>query len=88
MKKKQPKYVRELRQEIGREIAKKTRERRRKELAEVVAKDKVETYGDICAIFNGLSKRAKDSAVLNRIFMLARLGNRPTEIIKIMEPKK
>jgi hypothetical protein len=88
MKKKQPKYVRELKQEIGREIAKKTRERRRKEFIAVMAKDKVETYGDIWAIFNGLSKKAKDSAVAQRIFTLARLGNRPKEIVEILEPKK
>lgn len=88
MKKKQPKGVRELKQEIGREIARRTRERRQKEFAEVITKDKVETYGDICAIFDGLSKKAKDSAVLDRIFTFARLGNSPTEILKIMEPEK
>ena len=88
MKKKHPKCIRELKQEIGREIARNTRRRRREELAEVMAKDKAETYGDICAIFEGLSKRAKDSAVLDRIFTLARLGHSPKEILKVMEVKK
>jgi hypothetical protein len=88
MKKKELKAIRELKQEVNREVAKRLRKKRHEELTEVMAKDKVETYGDVDAIFYGLSKRAKDSAVLDRIFTLARLGNRPTEIIKIMEPKK
>jgi len=88
MKKSQPKYLREFKQKITREIAQKIRKRRREELLEVIAKDKVETYGDINAIFNGLSKRAKDRAVLDRIFTLVSLGKRPTEILEIMEVKK
>jgi len=88
VKKKQPKYIREFNQEIRREIARKARKRKREELAEVMTKDKAETYGDVYAIFNGLSKKAKDWAVLDRIFTLSSLGKNPTEIIKMMEPKK
>jgi len=84
--KKQPKYLRELKQDIGREIAQKTRKRRQEELAAVMAKDKAETYGDVITIFYGLSKKAKDMAVFDRIFALARIGKQPSEIIEIMEP--
>jgi len=86
--KKELKAIRELRQEINREVAKKLRKKRHEEHSVVMAKDKVETYDDIIAIFYGLSKRAKESAVFERIFELARLGKRPTEIMKIMEPIK
>jgi len=86
--KKQPKYLRELKQDIRREIAQKTRKRRQEELAAVMAKDKAETYGDICAIFEGLSKKAKDRAVFDRIISLIRIGKQPSEIIEMMEPKK
>jgi len=88
VKKKQPKAIRELKQEINREVAKNLRKKRHEEHSKVMAKDKVETYSDIVAIFDGLSKGAKDSAVLERIFTLARMGKCPTEIMKIMEPKK
>jgi hypothetical protein len=84
MKKHQPKYILELKQKIAQNI----RKRRREELSRIKAKDKVETYGDMDAIFYGLSKRAKDSAVLFRINTLAHLGKSPTEIMNIMEPKK
>jgi hypothetical protein len=88
MKKRQPKYVREFKQKIAREVAQNIRKRRREELSKVLAKDKVETYNDMDAIFYGLSKRAKDSAVLYRILTLIHLGKSPTEIMNIMEPKK
>jgi hypothetical protein len=88
MKKQQPKYVREFKQKIAREVAQNIRKRRREELAMVLTKDKVKTYGDIIAIFDGLSKKAKDSAVLCRIYTLACFEKTPTEIMKIMEPKK
>ena len=87
MKKRQPKYILEFKQKIAREIAQNTRKRRREELSKVMTKDKVETYGDIIAIFNGLSRRAKDSAVLCRIYTLATFLKSPKEIIKTMEEK-
>jgi hypothetical protein len=87
-KKYQPKRLREFKQKIAQEVAQKIRQQRREELSRLMAKDKVETYGDIIAIFNGLSRKAKDSAVLGRIYSLAKLGESPTEIMKTMEPKK
>ena len=84
MTKRQSKYIREFKQKVAQDIQK----RRREELSKVMVKKKVETFNDIIAIFNGLSKRAKDSAVLGRIYSLATFGKSPTEIIKTMEPEK
>jgi len=83
MKKRQPKYIREIKQKVAQDI----RKQRRKKFSLVMAKDRVETFDDIIAIFNGLSKRAKDSAVLARIHTLVLCKNSPNEIVKILEPK-
>jgi len=80
------KSVRELKQEITLEVARGIRKRRREEFSIVAAKSKVETYDDMVAIFYGLSRKAKDRAVLDRILLLAKCGNSPAEIIKSMEP--
>jgi len=82
------KSVRELKQKIAREIAQKIRKQHHEEFLSVIAKNKIETYNDVIAIFYGLSKKAKDRAVFDRIFFLAQCGDTPTEIIKTMEPKK
>jgi Ca2+-binding EF-hand superfamily protein len=80
--------VRKLRKEMAQELAKRTRERKKEALKQVLSKEKVETYGDIFAIFDGLSKKAVEKTALDKIFTLAHLGNSPAEIIKLMEPKK
>jgi hypothetical protein len=82
------KRIREFQQNISREINQRIRKQRREEFLRLMEKSKMETYDDVIVIFNGLSKKAKDSAVLSRIFTLARLGKSPAEIIKTMEPKK
>jgi glucosamine 6-phosphate synthetase-like amidotransferase/phosphosugar isomerase protein len=83
-KKRMQKYVHEFKQKFAQE----KRKRKHEELLAVITKNKIETYDDIIAIFNGLSRKAKDSAVLCRIYSLAKLGESPTEIIKAMVPKK
>jgi len=83
VKKRQSKYIREIKQKVALNI----RKQRREKFTLVMAKDKVETFDDIISIFNGLSKRAKDSAVLSQIHLLVRLEKSPNEIIKILEPK-
>jgi len=80
--------LREIKQKIAREVAQKIRKQRREEFSVVMAKNKIETYGDIFAIFNGLSKKAKDRAVIDKIYLLAKCGESPAEIIKTMEVKK
>jgi hypothetical protein len=87
MKQRQSKRVREFKQKIAREVTQRIRKQRHEELSRVMAKDKTETYDDIITIFYGLSKKARDSAVLGRIYSLARLGKSPTEIMKTMEVK-
>jgi hypothetical protein len=82
------KSKREFKQKIAREITQKIRRQRREEFLRLMEKGKMETYEDIIAIFNGLSRKAKDSAVLCRIYQLAKLGKSPIEIIKTMEPEK
>jgi hypothetical protein len=84
----QPKRLREYKRLVAQKAAQSLRKQRREELSRVFVKDKVETYDDVIAIFYGLSKKAKDSAVFDRILTLARLGERPAEIMKMMEPKK
>ena len=88
MKKREPKYIRDFKAKISKEVAQKTRKRKREEFSNALAKEKVENYGDIFALFCGLSKRAKDHAVLARIEMLARMGYSPADIIEKMEPEK
>ena len=83
MKKRQPKCIREIKQKVAQNI----RKQKRIKFSNVLTKDKVETFDDIISIFNGLSRRAKDSAVLSQIHLLVRLEKSPNEIIKILEPK-
>jgi hypothetical protein len=80
----------EKRKSVKRELAeykaKATREWKREQFAEVCKKDKVETIGDVCAVFFGLSNNAVKNAAYRRIQELAAFGCSPSEIIERMEP--
>jgi hypothetical protein len=82
------KYIRDLKADINRKVAKDMRERREKAFTEVMEKESVKTYGDIFAILAGLSRGAKDLAVFKRIEYLASLNYSPKKIVEIMELKK
>jgi hypothetical protein len=88
MAKRESKYIRDLKRQLATNQAKRAREAKKKSFEEVMAKEKVETYGDIIGIFNGLSRNAIDLAAYHRIAELARFRKTPLEIIEIMEPKK
>jgi hypothetical protein len=88
MTKRESKYIRDLKRQVAINCAKRTREWKKKAFKDVMAKGKVETYGDVCEIFNGLSRHAIEIAVYNRIMSLAAIGKTPGEIIEIMEPKR
>jgi hypothetical protein len=81
-------YIRKLKRQIAVKCAKRTREWKKKAFEDVIAKEKIETYGDIFGIFYGLSKRAIEVAALNRIEVLAGMGYSPARIIGVMEVKK
>ncbi len=61
---------------------------KKKAFAEVLAKEKVETYMDIYNIFCGLSRKAINSAAYKEIHALARSGFGPSAIVELMEGKK
>jgi hypothetical protein len=88
MTKKQLAYIRDLKKKIGADSAKRTRAYKKNEFEKAMAKDKVETHGDIYGIFCGLSKRAMEISALHRIETLAAMGYSPKKIIELMEPKK
>jgi alkylated DNA nucleotide flippase Atl1 len=88
MPKCESKFIRDFKKKISVDMVRRTREIRKKAFAEVMEKEKVETYGDIFAIIDGLSRRAKEVAVYGRIKYLATLGRSPKQIIEIMEPEK
>jgi hypothetical protein len=88
MTKRQLDYIRELKRDIAAKCAKKTREYKKNEFEKAMAKDKVETYGDIYGLFCGLSRKAMEVAALNRIERLAAMGYSPAKIIELMEVKK
>ena len=77
-----------IKQEIAVIKAKQTREWKREMVAEVCKKDQVETIGDVCAVFYGLSYRAIENAAYRQIQELAVIGCSPVEIIDRMEGKK
>ena len=88
-RKKVPLYVKKIRQAFGRKLAQETRKRHKKDLNEVLKKGKVETYGDVYAIVNGLSGMAKRIAVAAHVLHLASFHNMtPQQIIENLEPKK
>jgi hypothetical protein len=86
--KREEKFIRDFKKKMAVDMAKRVREARKKAFAEVMGKEKVETYGDIFAILDGLSRRAKEAVVWGRINYLAAQGRSPKQIIDIMEPKK
>jgi hypothetical protein len=88
MAKRESKFIRDFKKKIAVDMASHTREAREKAFADVMDKEKVETYADVFAIFDGLSRKAKDLTVYGRIEHLAALGCVPKKIIEIMEPKK
>ena len=88
MTKKQLTSIRELKRKMAMDSAKHTREYKKSEFEKAMAKDKVETHGDIYGIFCGLSKRAMEVSALCRIETLAVMGYNPKRIIELMEPKK
>jgi hypothetical protein len=88
MTKRELEYIRGLKREIGAKCAKKTREYKKNEFEKAIAKDKVETHGDIYGLFCGLSRRAMEVAALNRIESLAAMGYSPAKIIELMEVKR
>jgi hypothetical protein len=87
MTKRQLNYIRDLKRKIAADCAKRIRESKKKAFDDVVAKGKIETYGDLFAVSGKLSKRAKEIAALNRIQVLAGMGYDPVKIIELMEPK-
>jgi hypothetical protein len=88
MAKREGQFIREFKKKMAVDMAKRTREARKKAFAEVMGKEKAETYGDIFAIFDGLSRRAKEAVVYGRIKYFVAMGRSPKQIIDIMEPKK
>jgi alkylated DNA nucleotide flippase Atl1 len=88
MTKREEKFIRDFKKKMAVDMARHTREARKKAFAEVMGKEKVETYGDIFAILDGLSRRAKEAVVYGRIHHFVALGRSPKQIIDIMEPKK
>jgi hypothetical protein len=69
-------------------VRKHTRECRKKMFQEILDKGKVETLRDICSVFYGLSQKAKEYLVYNKIIDLARCGYTAQEIIDRLEVKK
>jgi hypothetical protein len=86
--KRQEEYIRGLRREIAAKCAKKTREYKREQFKAAMAKEKVETFGDVYGIFCGLSRRSMEVAALDRIETMARRGYSPVKIVELMEIKK
>jgi hypothetical protein len=74
--------------DIAAELAKRTRERKKKAFGEVVAKGKVETWGDIFAVLDMLSAGAKEKAAFDRILTFMGMGYGPERIIEAMEMKR
>jgi rRNA processing protein Krr1/Pno1 len=81
-------FAREFKRTVAKEVAKRERESKRKAFADVVAKGKIETYGDLFAILGKLSRRAKDYAAINEVQRLASMGYDPKKIVEFLEPKK
>jgi hypothetical protein len=88
MTKRQLSYIRDLKRKMATDLAKRTREYKKSEFEKAMAKDKVETHGDLYGIFCGLSKRAMEVSALQRIEALAVMGYSPKKIIELMEVKK
>jgi hypothetical protein len=88
MTRRQQKYIEDLKKKMAKDQARRTREAKKDSFATVMAKEKIETYGDLFGVFDGLSERAKNAAVLLRIQTLAVVGYSPAEIVKMMEPKR
>ncbi len=88
MAKREPAAVRKWKKEWADAKAKRTREYKRKAFDDAMAKEKVETLGDILGIFYGLSRAAVETAAYGRIHDLAACGLTPAEIVKSMEPPK
>jgi hypothetical protein len=81
-------FIRDLKRKIAADCARRTREYKKGELGKAVAKDKVETYGDVYGILCGLSRHAMEVAAMHRIETLAAMGYSPAKIIELMEVKK
>jgi hypothetical protein len=79
---------REIKKEIANNLRKHTRDFRKKNFEDVLNKGKVETYLDMFNLFDGLSKKAKDSVVLKTIIELVQYGKTAQEIVDILEVKK
>jgi hypothetical protein len=77
-----------IKREIAEMKAKGTRKWKRKMFGEVCKKGRVETWGDVCSVFFGLSRKAVEMAAYGRIQTLAALGYAPLEIVKRMEGTK
>jgi hypothetical protein len=88
MTRRELKYIRDLKRQTAINCAKRTREWKEEAFENVMAKGKVETYGDVFGVFCGLSKKAVEVAALNRIEALARMGYSPARIMEVMEPKR
>jgi hypothetical protein len=74
--------------ELNMKYAKARREERKKAYEAVVAKGEIVTYGDLFAVFDKLSWRAKRAAALNEVLRLSSMGLNPEKIIETMEPKE
>jgi hypothetical protein len=82
------KSIRDMKKQMAKEQAKRTREAKKKSFEKVMTKGSVETYEDVFGIFDGLSRRAIELAAYHRIEELARSRRTARQIIEIMEQKK
>jgi hypothetical protein len=87
-KKRVSKAVREMLQEMAIKQRKRTNEMKRKSFEDALAKEKLETYGDLFGVFCGLSRKAIEAAACRKIEELAARGFNAQQIIVYMEPKK
>jgi hypothetical protein len=77
-----------MKKQMAKDQARRTRKAKKEAFERVMAKEKVETYGDIYDVFLGLSKRAIEIAAIERIRVLGTMGYSPARIIEVMEVKK
>jgi hypothetical protein len=88
MKKREPKYVQELRKEMADRLRKHTIEYKKEQFRKALSKGNVETFDDVYGIWCGLSAAAKENAVYKVIIDFARRGITAREIVDSLEVKE
>jgi hypothetical protein len=88
MSRSEPKFIRDLKQQMAKDMARRTRKAKKESFERVLAKGTMETYGDIYDLFCGLSRRAIEVAAIERIHTFVRMGYSPERIIEVMEVKR